>query len=178
MSHPSKERTLVLLKPDAIQRSLIAEIISRYERLGLKLIGLKMVVPTAKEVEGHYTLDPDWRRVTGEKTINSYRDRGLPPPSEDPLQITAVILKNLIKYLTSGPVIAMVWQGAHSVELVRKIMADQDTRAVRNLLHASGSVKEAEMEIPHWFKKEELIDYRVTHEDILYSKELEGIFRV
>ena len=202
MSHPSKERTLVLLKPDAIQRSLIAEIISRYERLGLKLIGLKMVVPTAKEVEGHYTLDPDWRRATGEKTINSYRDRGLPPPSEDPLQITAVILKNLIKYLTSGPVIAMVWQGAHSVELVRKItggteprsaqvgtirgdfvpdsyiMADQDTRAVRNLLHASGSVKEAEMEIPHWFKKEELIDYRVTHEDILYSKELEGIFRV
>ena len=200
MHHPSKERTLVLLKPDAIQRALIGEIIRRYERLGLKLVGLKMVVPTESQVEGHYTLDPSWRRVTGEKTIKSYRERGLPPPSENPLEITAVILKNLIKYLTSGPVIAMVWQGAHAVELVRKItggteprsaqvgtirgdfvpdsyiMADTDSRAVRNLLHASGAIKEAEMEIPHWFKKNELIDYKVTHEAILYAKELEGIF--
>lgn len=200
MQHPSKERTLVLLKPDAIQRALIGEIVRRYERLGLKLVGLKMAVPTEKEVEGHYTLDPAWRRVTGEKTIRSYKDRGLRPPSEDPLEITAEILKNLIKYLTAGPIIAMVWQGAHSVELVRKItggteprsaqvgtirgdfvpdsyiMADQDTRAVRNLIHASGSINEANMEIPHWFKKSELIDYNVKHEDILYSKELQGIF--
>lgn len=175
--HPKFERTLVLLKPDAIQRALIGEIITRYERLGLKLVGLKMVVPTAAQVEGHYTLDPNWRRVTGEKTIKSYKDRGLAPPSEDPLEITAKILKNLVKYLTSGPVIAMVWQGAHSVELVRKltgateprsssvgtirgdfvpdsyIMSDTDDRAVRNLIHASGAVGEAEMEIPHWFSK-------------------------
>ena len=80
MEHPSKERTLVILKPDAIQRSLMGEIISRYERLGLKLVGLKMVVPTAEQIEGHYTLDPNWRRVTGEKTIKSYKDRGLTPP--------------------------------------------------------------------------------------------------
>jgi nucleoside-diphosphate kinase len=198
--HPSKERTLVLIKPDGIQRGLISEIVSRYERLGLKIVGLKLVVPTAKQVEGHYTLDPNWRRVTGEKTIASYRSRNLPPPSEDPLEITAKILKNLVKYLTSGPVIAMVWEGAHSVELVRKvtggteprtspvgtirgdfvpdsyIMSDQDDRAVRNLIHASGSVDEAEMEIPHWFDKKELVDYKVNHENILYAKELEGIF--
>lgn len=200
MKHPKEERTLVLLKPDAIQRALIGEIIRRYERLGLKLVGLKMVVPTESQVEGHYTLDPSWRRVTGEKTIKSYKDRGLPPPSEDPHEITAKILKNLIKYLTAGPVIAMVWQGAHAVELVRKItggteprssavgtirgdfvpdsyvMSDNDDRAVRNLIHASGSVEEADMEIPHWFDTGELIDYKVKHEDILYAKELEGIF--
>lgn len=199
MKHPKEERTLVLIKPDAIQRALIGEIVRRYERLGLKLVGLKMVVPTAEQVEGHYTLDSNWRRVTGEKTIKSYRDRGLKPPSEDPLEITAKILKNLKKYLTSGPVICMVWQGAHAVELVRKItggteprtspvgtirgdfvldsyvMSDADDRAVRNLIHASGSVPEAELEIPHWFKKPELIDYKVTHEDILYEKELRGI---
>jgi nucleoside-diphosphate kinase len=198
-NHPSKERTLVLLKPDAIQRALIGEIVQRYERLGLKLVGLKMVVPTASQVEGHYTLDPNWRRVTGEKTIKAYRDRNLPPPSEDPLEITAKILKNLVKYLTAGPVVAMVWQGAHAVELVRKItggteprtspvgtirgdfvpdsyvMSDTDDRAVRNLIHASGSVAEANMEIPHWFDKKELVDYKVKHEDILYAKELEGI---
>jgi len=199
MTHPSKERTLVLIKPDAIQRALIGEIMRRYERLGLKLVGLKMVVPTREQVEGHYTLDPSWRRVTGEKTIRSYRERGLTPPSEDPLEITAKILKNLVKYLTSGPIIAMVWQGAHAVELVRKvtggteprsspvgtirgdfvpdsyIMSDQDDRAVRNLIHASGSVEEANMEIPHWFDKSELVDYKVSHEAILYAKELEGI---
>lgn len=198
--HSSKERTLVLLKPDAIQRALIGEIVSRYERLGLKLVGLKMMVPTLEQVEEHYTLDPAWRRVTGEKTIKSYRDRGLTPPSEDPLEITAKILKNLKKYLTAGPVIAMVWEGAHAVELVRKItggteprssavgtirgdfvpdsyvMSDTDDRAVRNLIHASGSVAEANMEIPHWFEKKELIDYKIRHEDILYAKELEGIF--
>ena len=199
MKHPKEERTLVLIKPDAIQRALIGEIVRRYERLGLKLVGLKMVVPTAEHVEGHYTLDPNWRRVTGEKTIASYLSRGLSPPSEDPLEITAKILKNLKKYLTSGPIICMVWQGAHAVELVRKItggteprtspvgtirgdfvldsyvMSDADDRAVRNLIHASGSISEAEMEIPHWFGKKELIDYKVSHEDILYEKELQGI---
>ena len=199
MQHPSKERTLVLLKPDAIQRSLIGEIMTRYERLGLKLVGLKMLVPTAEQVEGHYTLDPNWRRVTGEKTIKGYRDRGLTPPSEDPLEITAKILRGLKKYLTAGPVIAMIWEGAHAVESVRKItggteprgaavgtirgdfvldsyvMSDNDDRAVRNLIHASGSVDEANMEIPHWFKKEEIIDYKVSRESVLYAKELEGI---
>ena len=199
MQHPKKERTLVILKPDAVQRALIGEIVRRYERLGLKLVGLKMVVPTVEQVEGHYTLDPNWRRVTGEKTINSYKARGLKPPSDDPLAITAEILKNLKKYLTAGPVICMIWEGAHAVELVRKItggtepraaqvgtirgdfvpdsyiMADQDTRAVRNLIHASGSIDEANMEIPHWFKPSEIIDYKVSHEDILYSKELQGI---
>lgn len=199
-AHPSAERTLVIIKPDAIQRALIGEVIRRYERIGLKLVGLKMVVPTTDQVEQHYTLDPAWRRVTGEKTIKSYRDRGLTPPSEDPLEITAKILKNLKKYMTAGPVICMVWQGAHAVELVRKItggteprtspvgtirgdfvidsyvMSDTDDRAVRNLIHASGSVDEANMEIPHWFKKDELIDYKVRHEDVLYARELEGIF--
>lgn len=200
MQHPSKERTLVIIKPDGIQRALIGEIMLRYERLGLKMVGLKMVVPTVEQIEDHYTLDPNWSRVTGEKTIKSYRERGLPPPSEDPLEITAVILKNLKKYMTAGPVIVMAWEGAHAVELVRKVtggteprsapvgtirgdfvvdsytMSDQDDRAVRNLIHASGSIKEADMEIPHWFKKHELIDYNVRHEDILYSKELHGIF--
>ncbi|OGG74073.1 hypothetical protein A3A40_02765 [Candidatus Kaiserbacteria bacterium RIFCSPLOWO2_01_FULL_54_20] len=198
-SHPSKERTLVILKPDAIQRALMGEIVARYERLGLKLVGLKMVVPTAEQIEGHYTLDPNWRRVTGEKTIKSYKDRNLAPPSEDPLEITAKILKNLKKYMTAGPVITMVWEGAHAVELVRKItggteprsspvgtirgdfvvdsytMSDADDRAVRNLIHASGSVGEADMEIPYWFKQDELVDYKVSREDILYEKELRGI---
>ena len=194
-----KEPVLVIIKPDGVQRSLIGEIIGRYERVGLKLVGMKMAIPSTEKVEAHYTLDPAWRRVTGEKTIKSYQEKGLTPPSMDPLEITAKILANLKKYLTSGPVIMMVWEGAHAVELVRKItggteprgahvgtirgdfvvdsyiMSDTDDRAVRNLIHASGSVEEANMEIPHWFKQAEIIDYKVSREDVMYEKELQGI---
>lgn len=197
--HPKKERTLVLLKPDAIQRSLMGEIIKRYERIGLKLVAVKMVLATADHIEKHYTLDPNWRRVTGEKTIKGYKDKGLKPPSEDPFKITDVLLENLKNYMISGPVVAMVWEGAHVIKIVRKItggteplssdvgtirgdyvldsyqMSDKDNRSIRNLIHASGSVEEAEMEIKHWFKDNELYDYRLVQEQILYDVNLDGI---
>ncbi len=193
------EKTLVIIKPDGVQRSLIGEIIKRYERSGLKLVGVKMMVPTAEHIEKHYTMDPEWRKVTGEKTIKSYRDKGLQPPSEDPLVITGIILDNLKKYMASGPIIAMVWQGVHAVKIVRKItggtepftsdvgtirgdfvldsyqLADIDKRAVRNLIHASGSVDEANKEIELWFKPEEIVNYRLVQEQILYDVNLDGI---
>lgn len=199
MTHPKQERTLVIVKPDGVQRSLIGEVIKRYEQVGFKLVAAKMFVPSAEMVEQHYTLDPNWRRVTGEKTIKGYKDKGLTPPSEDPLEITAKILEGLKKYMTSGPVLAMVWQGAHAVKVIRKLtggtepltsdvgsirgdyvhdsyqMSDVDGRAVRNIIHASGSPEEAEMEINHWFKPEEVIDYRLINEEILYDVNLDGI---
>ncbi|HEY9583898.1 MAG TPA: nucleoside-diphosphate kinase [Candidatus Paceibacterota bacterium] len=191
--HPKYKKTLVIIKPDGIQRSLIGEIIQRYEKSGLKLIAMKMMVPTSELIEKHYTLDPEWRRVTGEKTINGYKNKGLTPPSTDPLAITAILLKRLCAYMTSGPVIAMVWEGAHAVAIVRKLtggteplmsdvgtirgdyvidsyqMTDADGRSIRNLVHASGSVKEAEDEINHWFSKNEIIDYKHIQEKILYG---------
>jgi nucleoside-diphosphate kinase len=198
-SHPKYERTLVIIKPDGIQRNLVGEIIKRYERAGLKLTAIKMMVPTADLVEKHYTLDPEWRRITGEKTIKGFKDKGLKPPTEDPIESTGILLGRLIKYITSGPVIAMVWQGAHAVEVVRKItggtepltspigtirgdflldsyqMTEADDRSLRNLVHASGSPKEAENEIMHWFKKEEIIDYTLIQEKILYDVNLHGL---
>ncbi len=197
--HFKYERTLVLIKPDGLQRSLVGEIIKRYENLGLKLAGIRMLVSTKDHIEKHYTLDPQWRKVTGEKTIKGYRDKGLTPPSEDPFEITAKILERLKKYMTTGPIIAMVWQGAHAVELVRKLtggteplksdvgtirgdyvldsyqMSDGDGRAIRNLVHASGSQEEAEKEIKHWFKDGELIHYRLVQEQILYDVNLDGL---
>ncbi|MEK7159074.1 MAG: nucleoside-diphosphate kinase [Patescibacteria group bacterium] len=193
------EKTLVMIKPDGIQRSLVGEIIQRLERVGLKLVALKMLVPTEEQIEQHYTLDPEWRRITGEKTIKSYKDKGLEPPSEDPLAITAVILKNLIKYMSSGPVVAMIWQGAHAVKIVRKLvgsteplssdvgtirgdfvldsyqLSDVDGRSVRNLIHASGSPTEAENEINHWFNEKELVEYKLVQEQIIYDVNLDGI---
>lgn len=199
MAHHKEERTLIVIKPDGLQRTLVGEIIGRYERVGLKLLGVKMLVPTVEHIEQHYTLDPNWRKVTGEKTIKGYQDKGLTPPSMDPLEITGKILANLKKYMSSGPVIAMVWQGAHAVKVVRKVtggtepltsdvgsirgdfvldsyqMADTDTRAVRNLVHASGSPEEAEMEIKHWFSENELVNYRLIQDEILYDVNLDGI---
>jgi len=199
MTHPKKERTFVAVKPDGIQRSLIGEIIKRFEQVGLKLVAIKMLTVDEAHVEKHYTLDPEWRKITGEKTIASYTSKGLKPPLDDPYKITEIILKSLIKYMTSGPVIAMVWEGAHVVKLVRKIvggtepltsdvgtirgdfvldsyqMSDGDSRAIRNLIHASGSVAEAEKEIAHWFKKEEIADYRLIQEAILYDVNIDGL---
>ncbi|OHA18169.1 MAG: hypothetical protein A2664_01725 [Candidatus Taylorbacteria bacterium RIFCSPHIGHO2_01_FULL_46_22b] len=197
--HPKFERTFVIIKPDGVQRSLVGEIIKRFEQVGLKLAAMKMLVPTPEQIEKHYTLDPEWRRVTGEKTIKGYLSKGLKPPSEDPLEITAKILANLKKYLASGPVVAMVLQGAHAVQIVRKLvggtepltsdvgsirgdfvldsyqMSDPDNRAVRNLIHASGSPKEANDEISHWFSKVDLVDYKLVQDHILYDVNLDGL---
>lgn len=190
---------MVVIKPDGIQRSLVGEIIGRFEKLGLKMVGMKMVLPTEDFVEKHYTLDPEWRRITGEKRVKAAKEKGEKLETEDPYEITAKILKVLIKYMTSGPVVAMVWQGAHATELVRKIvggteprssdvgtirgdyvldsyiMADTDGRAIRNLIHASGSAKESEAEIKHWFQDAELLNYKLVQEQILYDVNLDGI---
>jgi nucleoside-diphosphate kinase len=198
-NHPKHERSLVIIKPDGIQRGLISEIIKRYERIGLKLVGVKMMVPSAELITKHYTLDPEWRMKTGLKTIKGYTDKGLTPPITDPLEVTEILLKKLVEYMTKGPVIALVWQGAHAVEIVRKLtggtepltsdvgtirgdfvldsyrMSDADGRSIRNLIHASGSVKEAEDEISHWFKKDEIFEYNLVAEQMLYDVNLDGI---
>lgn len=199
MAHPKTERTLVIVKPDGIQRALIGEIMKRYERLGLKLVALKMLVPTEAMIEGHYLLDPNWKKNVGNKAIDSYKKKGEAPLSSDPIEVANLVVERLKKYMTSGPVIAMVWEGAHAVELVRKItggteprsasigtirgdfvvdsyqMADSDNRAIRNLIHASGSVPEAQMEIPHWFGPQEITNYSVPHEATLYDADIKSI---
>lgn len=194
-----KERTLIIIKPDGVQRSLIGEIIKRYEQAGLKLVGLKMFVPTEKFIGEHYLIDSDWKIKNGTKTIEAYKKAGMKPPIEDPIKQAESTLDGLKKFLSAGPVVAMVWQGMHAIVLTRKItggtepltsdpgtirgdfttdsyeIADTDDRAVRNLVHASGSAEEAKKEIEHWFDKKELIDYRLVQEEILYDVDLNGL---
>ncbi len=196
--HLKEERTLAIIKPDGIQRSLVGEMLGRFEKIGLKIVGMKMFVPSAELIEKQYTLDPQWRQRTGEKTIKGYLDKGMTPPITDPLKVTEQLLGRLKKYMTSGPVIAFVLEGAHAVAIVRKItggtepltsdvgtirgdfmldsyqMSDRDSRSVRNLIHTSGSVKEATEEIDLWFDKKEIIDYRHIQEGILYDVNLDG----
>ena len=135
----------------------------------------------------------------GEKSIKGYLTKGQKPPSDDPLVIADQVIAVLKEYISSGPVVAMVWQGAHAVKIVRKItggtepltsdvgtirgdyvldsyeMSDKDGRAIRNLIHASGSAKEAENEIKHWFKNDEIINYNLVLDKIFYDPKLGDI---
>ena len=193
------EKTFVIIKPDGVQRTLIGEIIRRYERMGLKLVALKMLIPTAERVEKHYTLDSEWLRKVGEKSIKGYESKGQVPPSTDPVELGKKVLGRNVNFMTSGPVVAMVWQGVHAVQIVRKMtggtepltsvvgtirgdyvldsyqIADVGDRAIRNIVHASGSVEEAENEINLWFKPEEVLNYRLIQDAILYDVNLDGI---
>lgn len=195
--NPTKERTLVIIKPDGVQRSLIGEVIKRYERVGLKLIAIKMIIPNLDQVKNHYMSGPDWLENVGKKMLSALAARGEVYDTQDPIEIGQRVLMRLQTYLSSGPVIAMVWQGAHAVDVVRKItggteprtsdigtirgdfmhdsyMLAQDIRAVRNIVHASGTIEEAEKEITVWFDKEELVSYRLVQEEILYDVNMDG----
>lgn len=200
MEHPKYEKTLVIIKPDGIQRSLIGEIIRRYERIGLKLMSLKMAIPTEEmAIQHYYEVGGDaWLEEVGRKARAAYEKKGLESPYKTNMDNGRAVMMSNAKYLSSGPVIAMVWQGNSAVGLVRKItggtepltsdvgtirgdltldsyaMADLDQRSVRNLIHASGTVEEAEKEIKIWFKEEELYNYRLIQEQILYDVNLDG----
>lgn len=194
-----QEQTLVIIKPDGVQRGLIGEVIKRYETCGLKLVGLKMLIPTRELALKHYSIDPDWALKSGTKTFESYKAKGLPLPGNDPVEFAEGIRRKLMDFMSSGPVVSMVWQGMGAVSIVRKITgstepltsapgtirgdytidsytaADTDARAVRNIIHSSGSVDEAEKEIKIWFDKKEILNYRLIAEEIIYDINLDGI---
>lgn len=190
----------MLIKPDGVQRGLIGEIISRFEKKGLKVTAMKMVWPTWEQATRHYDQPESAAIALGQKTIAAYKEKGIDIKKE-PLEIAHDIQKKLVRYLTGGPIVAMVIEGAHAISHVRKIrggtnplsadvgsitadytidsyfIADEDDRAVRNLAHASGNVEEAENEIKIWFSKNEIHDYNLAIEQVLYSREWEDTFR-
>jgi len=159
------ERTLIVFKPDSVQRGIVGEILQRFERVGLKIVGVKMVQPTKDHYYDHY------------ETIGKLATRR----GEDTFNIT-------LDMMMSGPVIAIVLEGVEAAAVVRKIVgptepksadmgtirgdyshisfgyADECNKGVPNLIHASGDSAEAAEEIKHWFKPEELLDYAILNE--------------
>lgn len=169
---------------------------ARFETVGLKIVGLKMLTVDPSFAAEHYPNTPEWIRGMGEKTLATYRERGLDPFAEvgtdDPVKIGEMVKQWNIDYLTSGPVVAVVLEGLHAIETVRKIcgntmplradpgtirgmyssssavVANSVKRAVRNLIHASSTPEEAAHEIAHWFGTDRLCAYRRADEDVLY----------
>jgi nucleoside-diphosphate kinase len=194
-----QEKSLVLVKPDGVQRGLIGESIKRYEQCGLKLVAIKMIIPSRELALSHYSVDPEWAFKTGTKSIESWKAKGLTPPTDDPVALAEEVRRNLVDFLSSGPVVAMVWQGMNAIGVIRKItggtepltsvpgtirgdytidsyrVSDTDKRAVRNIIHASGSIEEADKEMALWFDKKEILNYRLVNEAIIYDTNLDGI---
>ena len=159
------QRTLILFKPDAVQRGIVGEILTRFERVGLKIIATKMIFPNKEHYYKHYESIGKMVSRRGEKAFDMVLD-----------------------FMTQGPVIAMVFEGVEAVDLVRKLVggtepksampgtirgdyshmsfgyADEAGKGIPNLIHASGDPKEAAEEIAHWFKDHEIYDYPTPRE--------------
>ncbi len=187
MQNARRERTLVLLKPDGVQRGLVGEVIGRFERAGLKIAGVKMLRASRALLDRHYPSDEGFLRTIGGKTREAFEAAGLDVRKEagtdDPLAIGRQVRQWLIEFVASAPVVAFVLEGTHAVAVTRKLVGDTlpfraapgtirgdfsadsptvanvQKRPVRNLVHASGTLEEAAAEIGLWFAPEELHDY-------------------
>ncbi len=196
--HPKKERTFVIIKPDGVQRSLIGEIIKRFERVGLKIVGMKLGVLDASKIWDHYSKDEAWFLKKGNNIIADRTQNNL-PIEKSALEYGKDIIRALEQFMTSGPVVSLVIEGNQAVAVVKKIVGGTepttsdvgtirgdftldsyalsavDDRAVRNLIHCSDQIDEAAREIDLWFDKKDIINYRLVSEEILYDVNLDGM---
>ncbi len=185
------QRTLVFIKPDGVMRGLIGEIISRFEKAGLKIVGMKMMWLPKEFAEEHYRDTPKWREKIKKNVEDAYRSYGLEPP-EDLENAVDEIIADIREYVTSGPIVAMVLEGPRAVYIVRKLVGDTsperappgtirgdysidsyqfaniELRGIRNVIHASDS-ENAEREIKLFFKEDEIFDYRRADERIMFE---------
>ncbi|MBI5466085.1 MAG: nucleoside-diphosphate kinase [Candidatus Kerfeldbacteria bacterium] len=193
--HPREERTFVMLKPDGVKRGLTGEIIRRIEQRGLKVVALQMFQPSVEQIDDHYPKNSKWIERLGEKTLTTYAKYGYDAREElgtdDKAAIGKMVRQWLVEYMTSAPLVKMVVQGVHAVDMVRKLAgntmpsaaemgtirgdysvdsaaaANKDKRAVHNIIHASETPEEAEHEIAHWFTPEDVYTYKRAEEDLM-----------
>jgi nucleoside-diphosphate kinase len=193
-----KQRTLVILKPDAVQRSLVGEILKRIEQTGLKFVAFKFFIANEDQLVRHYNKDEKWCMEKGQRIIADRKLHEL-PIEKDALSYGKEIVDLIVKFMTAGPVLAFVVEGNESIAVIKKLVGGTEpktsdvgtirgdftvdsydhssvqNRAVRNLVHCSESPEEAQREIAVWFTPEEILDYKTVQERILYDVNLDGI---
>ena len=183
----SMEQTVVLIKPDGVKKGIVGQVLSRFERVGLKLIAVKMIWVDKTFVGKHYKDDVNYHKTVGEKTLENYQKYGMDPAenlgTKNPVEIGRMVRKWNMEFLSSGPVMAMLLEGPGSVALVRKIvgntfpaealpgtvrgdfaldsafLSNLQKRTTQNIVHASGSVEEAGFERKLWFKESEIYSW-------------------
>jgi nucleoside-diphosphate kinase len=187
------EQTVVLIKPDGVKRGISGEIIHRFERMGLKIVAMKMLVPSEALLHKHYGTDREETiKRLGGKTLTSYEQFGKNAKAElgtdDPMELGKMVVKWLLDYVSSSPVIAILLEGRHAVQNVinaagptmpvnapagtirgdfstdSAAYANDEKRGVSNLVHISGSIEEANFEKTVWFTPEEIHSYKRSDE--------------
>lgn len=186
--HPKEERTFVMIKPDGVRKGLIGEILNRFERRDMKIIALEMFQPTKAQIDSHYPKSEAWIRRLGEKTAGTYEKYGYDLMADfgtdDLSKVGKEVRSWLVDFMISAPLVRMVVQGVHAVDMIRKIvgptmpylaemgtirgdfsadspaLANKEHRSVQNLVHASETPEEAEHEIKFWFGKSPVFSYK------------------
>ncbi len=194
------ERTYCMVKPDGVMRGVVGDIIHRFEKVGLKIVAMKMMVPTEEQVKAHYPLsDEAWVHRLGEKSLSGIENLVDVTAidlygTDDTDQLGREVVEGLVHYMTSGPVVAMVIEGIQAIDMVRKLcgatlpykadvgtirgdysvdspsVANAEKRSIHNLIHASENAHEAEVEIALWFHGEKIPSYRLTSDEVMYSR--------
>ena len=166
------ERTLIILKPDALQRGIMGEIIARFERVGLKIVAAKILSPSGDHYYHHYETIGKMISRRGKEAFDVTQD-----------------------YMQTGPILAMVLEGVEAVAVVRKMVGTTEPKSaepgtirgdyshisfefansrgvsIPNLVHASGDPEEAAQEIKHWFKTDEIFEYESVHDRFTLAKQ-------
>lgn len=190
------EQTLVVLKPDTVARGIAGEIIARFEKVGLKIVATKLMVVNRELADKHYPASrKEFIEGMGNKTLENYQALGIDVKKEmgtaDAHEIGLKIREWLVDMITAGPVMAIVLEGPHAVELIRKIvghtlplkaapgtirgdysfdssyLANTGRRPIKNMIHASGTIEEAQFEIDLWFSKNEIFQYERVEEKMM-----------
>ncbi len=188
MKHPKEEQTYVMIKPDGVRKGLTGEIIKRFEQRDLKIVALEMTQPLLEQMDNHYSKKEEWITRLGEKTKATYEKYGFDLfadfGTDDTSKIGPEVRKWLIDFMMSAPVVKMIVQGVHAVDVVRKIagetmpykaavgtirgdfsidspvIANKEKRCVTNVVHCSETPEEAEHEIQHWFPDFKTYNYK------------------
>ncbi len=197
MKHPHQERTFVILKPDTVQRSLIGEVIKRFERTGLKCTAMQMIMADEARLLKHYNKDDAWFLKKGTRIVEDLQAQGRPVEKEA-IEYGKDIIRTIVHYMEAAPEAAVVWEGNEAVAVITKLVgttepktsdvgtirgdftvdsyshSSYENRSVRNLIHCSESPEEAEREIAIWLSEDEIMQYTTAQERIMYDINLDG----
>lgn len=201
-THPKKERTFIILKPDTIQRGLVGEIIKRFERIGLKIVGMKMHMVNEETLWAHYNKDDAWYLKKGTNIVVNKTSLGMVIDKE-PIEYGKDIIRAMVHYMCAGPVVSLVIEGNNAQAVVKRLVggtepatADSGTirgdyaldtyylcdvdgsRGMRNLIHCTDPADGEgayDREVNLWFTPAEIQNYRLVSEAMLYDVNLDGI---
>ena len=187
------QQTVIMVKPDGMKKRIVGDVISRFENVGFKLVAMKLVWVDREHVGKHYADEMNYLTAVGQRSLDDYQKYGFDPKESlgtvDAYEIGKIVRNANMDALSSGPLVAMIWEGIDAVQVGRKmvgstntasavpgsirgdysadlpILATSNRRPIRTLVHASGNIEEAEFEKKLWFREDEIHVYKMPDEE-------------